>query len=238
MKNSYLLLTFLIIGCTQQTKNESADVVESTNKEESIFLHTPGAVKAFEDGSFMSGDSAIEMFYQTNQLTIDTSWTIKRIMANDRYSYEIGSFVSGEKEFTQLLIWSNQDSVVKRDFEFIAVKESVTKIPDEIDSVRNLWMELSNAHQPENLVKSTYHEKALYYNHRPMIVGVEDIARTYDYMNNPGYQLTLEPILIEPVNESLIFEIGQCSGSYGGKYILVWQRNDQGDWKILLDSNI
>ena len=35
-------------------------------------------------------------------------------------------------------------------------------------------------------------------------------------MNNPDYTLTLEPLAFSMVNDDLAYEIGQCSGSYGG----------------------
>jgi hypothetical protein len=55
-------------------------------------------------------------------------------------------------------------------------------------------------------------------------------------MNNPTYQLTLTPIAVEAAGKDIAFEIGQCSGSYGGKYILVWQKIGN-NWKVLFDSN-
>jgi hypothetical protein len=57
-------------------------------------------------------------------------------------------------------------------------------------------------------------------------------------MEREQYHLTLTPIFIEPVSATMVYEIGQCSGSYGGKYILIWQREQDGKWRILLDSNI
>ena len=57
-------------------------------------------------------------------------------------------------------------------------------------------------------------------------------------MNNKNYRLKLEPLIVKPVSKNLVFEIGQCSGSYDGKYILVWGKDVDGMWKIIIDSNI
>jgi ketosteroid isomerase-like protein len=57
-------------------------------------------------------------------------------------------------------------------------------------------------------------------------------------MSNESYQLTLNPITIETVNPETVFEIGQCEGSYNGKYILIWKKQTDGQWRIWVDSNI
>lgn len=255
MKNHLYLAIILSIfsGCSSSSSTDSAEVnilnqlsgndlwqYQLNHGLDSIeLMYTKNAIKISEDGSLFKGDSSISSHYRTNQSRIDSIYTIQLIQANDIYDYEIGSYeVTGGKEFVHLLIWKNKDSIQRRELEFIAEKQENAILPDEIDSLRTLWMKLSNAHQPGELVKATYHESALYYNHRPLIIGTEDIANTYGYMNNPNYQLSLDPLIIEPANESLVFEIGQCSGSYNGKYILVWQKNESGQWKILLDSNI
>ena len=56
-------------------------------------------------------------------------------------------------------------------------------------------------------------------------------------MNNPKYSLNLTPIVLELVNERIAIEIGQCSGSYNGKYVLVWEKTKDGQWKVLFDAN-
>jgi hypothetical protein len=45
-------------------------------------------------------------------------------------------------------------------------------------------------------------------------------------------------MIIEAVNQELVFEIGQGSGSYNGNYLLVWKKGEDDVWRILLDSNI
>ena len=70
-----------------------------------------------------------------------------------------------------------------------------------------------------------------------MVVGRENLIPLYSYMNNPNYELTLHPISVEAVSETLVLEIGQCKGSYGGKYILIWQKTTEG-WQVLFDANL
>ena len=99
-------------------------------------------------------------------------------------------------------------------------------------------MKLCNQHDARNLVTEMYSEATIYY-HRGRIINDQNaLSEAYSYMNSPNYQLRLDPIVIEKVTDTVVFEIGQCSGSYGGKYILVWSRDKQGEWKIALDSNL
>ena len=92
-------------------------------------------------------------------------------------------------------------------------------------------------HNANNLVQEMYTENALYYNHKPIDIGVEQIAKTYSYMNRPQYKLHLEVLKVVPVNKHIVYEIGQCSGSYRGKYVIIWQKTSKG-WQVLLDTNI
>ena len=64
------------------------------------------------------------------------------------------------------------------------------------------------------------------------------MIKEYSYMNNKNYRLNLQPLIVKAVNASFAFEIGQCSGSYNGKYILIWKIDSDGSWKIFIDSNI
>ena len=99
-------------------------------------------------------------------------------------------------------------------------------------------MELCNAHDVEGLVNELYSVNTLYYNHKPLVKGREDVIKEYGYMRNEKYSLKLTPLFIEAVNESTVYEIGQCNGSYGGKYILIWKKEADGKWRIFIDSNI
>ncbi|WP_235295999.1 YybH family protein [Portibacter marinus] len=108
---------------------------------------------------------------------------------------------------------------------------------NKIEERRQAWMDLCNAHDAAKLVRTLYSKDAVYFNHRPLIIGHEAIAVEYDYMNRQQYELDLTPIYIKAVNDQCIFEIGQCSGSYNGKYVLIWEKEQNGIWNIKMDSN-
>ncbi|WP_421869833.1 hypothetical protein [Marinoscillum sp.] len=237
------LLTFTLLTPLSLVAQVSAnhawkkDINESTPNLKN--LYTPNAVRITPELELVTGVSAIAKSWLAKDLTISEIQTKQVIQANPIYDYEIGTFTTSDGlSFSHLIIWKNVNATKKREFEL--VYERTDQQPDikVLDPIRELWMKYANQHEPMKLVQATYHENAYYYNHRPMIIGVAAIGETYAYMKRESYELHLSPIIVEPVNENIIYEIGQCSGSYGGNYILVWKRGAGGEWKIMLDSNI
>ncbi|NRB49438.1 MAG: nuclear transport factor 2 family protein [Saprospiraceae bacterium] len=168
--------------------------------------------------------------------------TNRRILAHEErgYYYEIGQFTTAQQEeFKHLLILKKDGDTLRRELEFIAKASRVdSTVLDIFDQRRARWIELCNAHDAEKLVTNLYTPNAIYYNHKPLILGHEAITADYQYMNQANYALQLSPIVVELVNERTAFEIGQCSGSYGGKYLFVWQKDQEGKWSVQMDSNI
>lgn len=160
-----------------------------------------------------------------------------RIAARPNLSYEIHTLSGRQKTYRQLLILREQDGSKKRALEMSAPIDDAPLDSAGIARARDEWMRLCNAHQPARLVETVYHPQAIYYNHKPVVIGTRAISEEYQYMAAPNYQLSLRPLALEPVNEWLAYEIGQCSGSYGEKYVIVWQKTADGEWKVLMDSN-
>ena len=148
--------------------------------------------------------------------------------------------VLGDRSIAELDIYQTKDSISQAQIskmQFIAeVQTNVYDITG-IEAARKKWMELCNAHDPTQLVAQVYMEDAFYFNHKPPIRGTQAITEEYQYMASPDYNLTLMPLYLMPVQADLAYEIGQCVGSYGGKYAIIWKKVASGEWKVLLDSN-
>ncbi len=186
---------------------------------------------------FSDRDSLLRIV-KKNDFVVKEVQTIQRVKANQTYDYEIGSFKNANGGLMKyVLIWDTSQDSHQRVLEFIDFADTTTVDLKEIDHQRAAWITHCNAHNAENLINTMYTEDTMYYNHRPMVVGRENLIPIYSYMNNPNYQLTLHPIIVEPVSKNLVYEIGQCKGSYNGKYILIWKKTDQG-WQVLFDANI
>ena len=165
--------------------------------------------------------------------------SIKTVKGNDNITYEMGRLAMRKKgALKYLVIWNNADGQMRRELEmFVSTAPTILKVT-EIDEARKEWMRLCNQHNAYELVKNSYTTDALYYNHKPLVIGTKDISEEYAYMNRPEYSLTLTPIIVEPVNKRIAFEMGQCSGSYHGRYVIVWKKCKGGVWRAIFDSNI
>jgi len=198
---------------------------------EDIYGLTPNGI------DFSNRDTLIHLV-KNNAFVVKEVQTIKRIEASETYDYEIGSFKNANDGLMKyVLIWDTSQDMDKRVLEFLDFADDTVIDLNEIDLQREAWIKYCNAHNAENLINSMYTENTMYYNHRPMVVGRANLIPIYSYMNNPNYELTLQPLVVEPVSERLVYEIGQCKGSYNGKYILIWKKTDKG-WQVLFDANI
>lgn len=246
-----ILSTVTLISC--QNKGESTEDFQQVetiqlidNQVESTEsglknIYTKNAVKVDKVGNVFHNQNAIMTYYQANNLSIETAEIIKSVLAgqDNNFEYEISQFENATGQlFKQVVIWDLSEEPKRRTFEFTAEAKAATDKKVILDERRNEWVYLCNEHHAAALIEEMYTENTVYYNHKPVIVGHDNLAVEYQYMNNESYELFLEPIIVETVQDNLVYEIGQCSGTYGGKYILIWQKGGDDVWRILVDSNI
>ncbi len=239
------ILLVLSLGCLLYSNSYSQitdnwfNSIHSIDQLQSMY-HT-SAIHINEAGDVINGSDTISNLWVAQNPEIISSSLIFESDAvyKDDIVYKIETFELGnETRQIHFLIEQRTGDQRKRKLEFIANKKSIDLDLSIIDQRRAEWIEYCNSHDAEGLVKNLYTENAVYYNHRPVIIGHEALTRTYQYMNSPRYSLNLIPLHVEVVNDSIIYEIGQCEGSYNGKYMLVWQKAEDGTWSILMDSNI
>lgn len=239
MKIIVCFVVMALLSCTRQSVGEGESslwIKAFDNKVELSSFYTDNAYRITPTGEYIQhGDSIVNknsrQFSSPENLEITCSVSV----AYDKYFYEIGHFSdNGNSDHHFLII---RDSSHKRLLELFVPKQKFTPDLEQIAKQRLRWMQLCNNHQVEDLVDELYVQQPLYYNFKPLIEGSENIINTYSYMNNEWYNLQLHPICINQLSNEIAFEIGQCSGSYVGKYILVWKKGSDGRWRILLDVN-
>lgn len=215
------------------------EAINDKNMELLSSLYTENAMVLSANGVDLANRNEILELVPKSDFVVKNVSTTKRIEASDSYDYEIGSFLNKDDGLAKhLIIWNTSNNEDKRELEFIMETDGSNVDLKEIDKQRANWMALCNAHNAKSLIENMYSENTMYYNRGRLLIGRNDLVKEYAYMNNEQYQLTLNPILVESVSETIVYEFGQCEGSYNGKYILVWHKNAQGIWQVLFDSNI
>ncbi len=236
-----LLCCLLAVSAlAQPTSHERWKKLFNTNIDSIHQVYTPKAVLVTTDGIVHATAESRALFYKVLKKQIGqikSVTTLHREEAGPGASFEIGYFISGtDKKLLHLIVSKKVNDEFVREVEILSEADSETLDAASINAARTLWMKYCNSHRANELVSNVYTGNAVYYNNNRTLVGTAAIAAEYRYMNNPSYQLTLTPIAVEAAGNGTAFEIGQCSGSYRGKYILVWKKTGN-TWKVAFDSN-
>jgi ketosteroid isomerase-like protein len=217
------------------------DAINNKNVETIKDCYLPESIKIISSDSILSGPAGIAEFYALQSEGIKSISSLFIVKANKEKNidYEIIKYETlNGKLYAQLVIWRVKNGVKFREFEFVSeISEKTHTNEKSITEKRNLWVELCNAHTPVNLVNALYISNSIYFNHKPIIRGHENLFEEYAYMKDTNYRLTLHPLKMFFVNDNLVYEIGQCEGTYNGKYMLVWKKESDGEWRVFIDSN-
>ena len=264
MKSNTVILSFLFIisiGCKQReisNRNLSnsqkiinvpnhlqiwAKKINSKNIDSIKNLYNTNSVKIISSENIIENSDQIANYYNLQNDKIKSIKSLFNIEANSKrkINYELINYkTNNKKEFIGIVIWKKENERIIREFEFTKENNQEFKKADTagINEQRKLWIKLCNENNSKNLVEELYSINSIYYNHKPLIKGTEDLIKEYSYMNNKNYHLQLRPLVVKVVNPNFVFEIGQCEGSYDGKYIIVWEKSSDSKWKIIIDSNI
>ncbi len=268
MKFKTIILQFILLiifGCKQgehkkeNISNTQPEVIQSehisdnlknwaddiNNGDSNIIknYYDTNAIKIISADSILETSTQIANFYGNQEGKITSIESIFSIEANKerRINYELVRYeIDNIKGFIGIVIWRIENEQIIREFEFTEKSTLESKKVDTTDIAekRKLWIEICNTHNAENLVKQLYSNNTMYFNHKPIVKGTEELIKEYSYMNDENYTLNLQPLNMQIVNANFAFEVGQCSGSYNGKYIIVWKKHSDGNWKVYIDSNI
>lgn len=205
-------------------------------------LYRADAVMITTEGQVLTKPEERAAYWQEQSKSLrPVSSTSNRaqVKATPLVVYEINEIsTTGQQPHRSIVIWQWDDDRLQRQLEFRAPATDTPLDSAGIRAARDRWITLCNQHDAHALVSALYVPEAIYYNHKPLIRGIEAISEEYSYMDLPRYALSLTPLHLVPVNDTLAFEIGQCGGTYEGKYLFVWRKMPDGEWKIWLDSNV
>jgi hypothetical protein len=165
---------------------------------------------------------------------------IKGITEDRSSNTMINGIIHSENgRFALLSSLSKKNGIMLRLFEIIRPFTGSTNesIPQIIDQQRALWQTHSNDHKPTSLVNEIYSLYPYYLNRGKLLEDRQSIIEEYGYMNNENWKITLTKKSLTVVNDQLAFEIGNYQSGGKGQYLLIWEKSNESQWKILFDSN-
>lgn len=191
------------------------------------------------------GSSEIEGYYhqafaKTGKVT--GMRTIARYEAAPQVVYEISEYTLAKGGFLRtMVVWSNRDGSWVREIEASVGAADPAGDTAEIDAARIRYEELCAENDVEHFLKSIYQPQAVYYSKGALYKGFPNIGVAYNYFNIPGYEIKLTLLSEIRASANTAYEIGEyrtVNGRAKGLYIMIWQRDEAGDWRVLLDSNV
>ena len=232
MKNLFVVVALLgATALNAQSQGEIQNNLFDYLRNDAIIISSKGLLK----GDKSTGKYVSSFIKQNGEGTYTKNFGIS---VNKILDYEIGEIKTNSTNFPVMFL-KRKDNSAGPEVELLVIYEDENPSNEVsiLDEKREEWMKLCNDHKADELVKQLYTVDAYYYNRGRLLQGTSSISSEYSYMNSPGYTLTLTPKHLAFVSPSIAYEIGQCSGSYPLPYMLLWEKQDNGNWQIMMDSN-
>ncbi len=244
----YVLLLVTLFSCQrnpvlyaiqqQQIAWTDAMRAEASASLESLYATDAGLLL---DGQFIQGRQAIAEALVTLDFSLKRMRTLDTLQHNPGSYFELG-YYDGQKtsdgRLAYLIAWEQQEGDWLRVTEVIFPLE-ISNSPnlDDIDGARERWVNLSNAQDHEVLVGELYGTAGLYFNNGQLFKG-EEINDKYAYMSRSSWQIQLYGKHVLPVQDDLVYEVGEYHSSGIGHYLIIWKQDENsGEWKVWLDFN-
>lgn len=232
------------VFCTMDQLNKDWLQAYNTDPKAIRNSYRENAVLFFDRENYIKGNQAICQFYSKNRNQIEQVKSIHttyrvRLSENPDMVYEIGYMIT-EKDarYDFIIIWSSEEGTWLRELEVITLYASNSSAQEGIDAVRRKWVALANEHSPERLSTEVYAEDFTYYNRNTIYQGYDKLCEAYSYMKEPDFQIDLKKEFSVVVQPDLVYEMGKWMNSdYSGSYIIIWKKQQNGEWKIAFDSN-
>lgn len=202
------------------------------------------AVLIFEKDSHIKGNQAICRRYSENRdqikhvKSIHSSYRV-HLSENPDMVYEMGYMVTDtDARYHFIIIWSKEEGTWLRELEVMVKNTSNSSGYEGIDAARRKWVELANEHSPERLATEVYTKNFTYYNRNTIYQGYEKLSEAYSYMKDPDFQIDLKKEISIGIRPDLVYEMGKwINAGYSGSYIIIWEKQQNSEWKISFDSN-
>jgi len=153
--------------------------------------------------------------------------------------FDMGIYKAQNGNFASIVGWKRISGKWMREIQILYPLETGAEAPltEMINSYAEAWMKYSNAHDHAQLIEVVYSPEAVYVNGGRVDVGRKEIIDRYAYMSNPNWYIQLFPVKQLEVQDDILFEIGRYESTGTGHYVIVWEKQESGQWQACLDFN-
>ena len=108
----------------------------------------------------------------------------------------------------------------------------------DIAQMRSEWVKYANGDDPESMVNELFLNDAMYLNNSELSKGHPAITKRLDFIKNPAFHINLKGEDLLVVDDETVIDIGNwITNEYIGYYLIIWEKDESGDWKISLYFN-
>lgn len=251
MKRAFIFYLFLICSSVQAQPDLvtlQQQWVDSVKAGESTFgFYWSGRSLVYTKINTKDAQSLIQLA-KSEEIAGLQNYNHIQTYQHDKFRYiTIGELKTHSDSLMLLTGWRDIDGRWEKEIDVIlTLKNKTTEISRELDRLLNQerkeWVKLANQHNPEAHIKTSYTEDATYFGNGQKSEGQQEIAERYFYMENPNYQVDLEKERLWKISEENVLEIGRYfTGPKrvgdGGIYVILWEKQESGEWLIQLDFN-
>lgn len=194
----------------------------------------------FVDGRIYKNRDSIQAYFM-QQPKVNGFETIVVVQHDSANYFDIGYYKledSLKQQLAYVIAWRKEGNRWLKELEVLSpVKITQRVVLDTIDKTRQYWEYLSNKHVYPILVQQLYSDSGFYLNDGYIYKGINPITEKYAYMGKENWHIRLATIQTLQVNDRLFYDIGQYMSNGKGHYLILWQLEKDGYWRVLLDFN-
>ncbi len=195
----------------------------------------------FKDGIFYEGKENIEISLK-EKLSFKgkiSNVELRNLKKYDTFKFlETGTITTETNAmYDYMIVWEFYKKNWNKTIELIFEHEKTEGIENEIEKARRKWELKAGTHDTVEIVKEMYMENGGYFGQEQLRVGHKELIEAFNSpFSDVNNNFKLEADYINVVSNKTVYEIGRYStGQFNGNYIFVWQKDENGNWKVGLD---
>lgn len=242
------LVIFFLLNCkSREGENKFADLdksmkdfVRNIDTSEKFLTR---AILFKPDDTTIRGNSAVADYFKKtfsgkSKIVSHTLLYRKKAEVN---IYDIGYYrLKDNRKIFYFISWTKSGLGWRKEIEVLNEGElHVESAEKEINGRLERFCEIINStHNLRLLFDELYREKTYFYNKSRLYTGYDEMLIPYKSMKSEYYSIGLASEHLSMVGPGIAYHIGSFTvGDYPGIFVLIWKKDKEGTWRIVLDTN-